>query len=103
MDIMISHNIAYSEVYKSVWLVVDAVNQHPQFHIEYPHLHWKQRDIARNFQKRSKAGFGNCGGCIDGVLIWMEKPSERDCEEAGVASGKFFMGKRTTLLLLLRT
>ena len=35
-DIMCVFCISYSEVLKSVWVVVDAINHCPQFHISYP-------------------------------------------------------------------
>jgi hypothetical protein len=92
---MISHNISYIEVYKSVWLVIDAVNKHPRFNISYPSSRAKQHAIARGFRKRSKAGFlSNCWGCIDGALICMEKPSEKDCKEACIDRRKFFCARK---------
>eukprot|EP00957_Ditylum_brightwellii_P205990 15346321-Ditylum_brightwellii.AAC.1 len=36
---------------------------------------------ARNgteFKHKSKAGFGNCVGAIDGILIWTHWPSPED-------------------------
>ena len=39
---------------------------------------------------RSKAGFDNCVGCIDGMLLWIEKPFPKECEKVGVDSGKFY-------------
>jgi hypothetical protein len=94
LDIMISHNISYCEVYKSVWVVVDAINKHPQFGLRYPSSHEEQQGIAREFRKRSKAGFTNCAGCLDGMLLWMEKPSAADCASVGVDCRKFWCGRK---------
>ena len=44
--------------------------------------------------KRNKAGFSNCCAAIDGMLIWIERPSERDCIEAGCGAKKFFCGQK---------
>ena len=48
--------------------------------------------ISTEFFSRSKVGFTNCIGCIDGLVIWLEKPSKEQCNEVGVDSGKFLCG-----------
>jgi len=63
--------IAYSEVLRSVWLVVDAVNSVSDFKIAYPADQSHQLDIAKKFEASSDAKFSNCGGAIDGLLIWI--------------------------------
>ena len=35
-DVMQTHGVGYDEVYHSVWLVVDAVNQCPTLQLSYP-------------------------------------------------------------------
>ena len=50
--------------------------------------------MAYDFTFRSKAGFDNCVGCIDGMLLWMEKPFQKNCEKVGVDSGKFYCGRK---------
>ena len=50
--------------------------------------------IANEFSHRSKAGFHNCIGCIDGMLVWTEKPSKKQCMEVGVDNGKFYCGRK---------
>ncbi|KAL3776644.1 LOW QUALITY PROTEIN: hypothetical protein ACHAW5_010663 [Stephanodiscus triporus] len=49
-DVMCMFGIAYSEVLSSVWIVVDAVNKCPQFHISYPETLAEQRKIAAGFE-----------------------------------------------------
>ena len=77
-DIQLVFGISNSEVYKSVWLVVDAINETTEFDIVYPSSHEEQREIARGFQSVSEAKFDNCGGNIDGMLIWTERPSKQE-------------------------
>ena len=76
-DIMLSHGISHTSFFESVWSVVDAVNQHPDLAIKFPELHEKQREIALGFMTKSTANFNCCVGAIDGILIWIEKPTEQ--------------------------
>ena len=68
LDIMRSHGISFTSVFTSVWGVVDVVNQHPEFEIKFPDND-EQRRIANGFERRSGAGFPNCVGALDGILI----------------------------------
>jgi hypothetical protein len=94
LDIMISHGISRSECYLSIWLIVNAINSNPDFDMVFPRSHAAQKEIARGFQSKSECGFNNCAGCVDGILIWLEKPNSTFCEEAGVEAGKFFCGRK---------
>jgi hypothetical protein len=40
------------------------------------------------------AGFTNCGGCIDGMLLCLEKPMNDECDQVQVDSGKFYCGRK---------
>ena len=51
-------------------------------------------DLSTKFFGQSQAGLNNCVGCIDGMLLWMEKPSKLQFVEAGVDSGKFYCGRK---------
>ena len=62
--------------------------------LKFPKSHEEQYKVAEGFKKLSKAGFENCVGCIDGMLIWILKPSVDECKKAGVDSGKFFCGRK---------
>ena len=75
--------------------VVDAVND--VFRLSYPSSHDEQRAIADDFRQYSGADFGICVGAIDGLLIWIGKPTPADCEEMRYDSGKFFVGERISL------
>ena len=93
-DIMTTFGISHTDALDSCWYVVDAVNTHPSFSIVYPDNHDVQRLIARGFSQVSAANFGCCAGAIDGILIWIHKPSAKDCIKAGCDTGKFFCGRK---------
>ena len=93
-DILLSHGLSHSSLFVSVWAVVDAVNKHPDLAIGFPTDHAKQRAIARGFMERSDAGFDCCAGAIDGMLVWTEKPSEKDCDMLKCGSGRFMCGRK---------
>ena len=52
------------------------------------------KELAADFTFRRKAGFDNCVGCIDGMLLWMEKPFLKECEKVGVDSGKIYCSQK---------
>ena len=93
-DISISHGISHSEVFTSIWRVVDAVNSCDKLTFKYPTDHAKQKDVAAGFARKSKAGFKNCSGAIDCMLIWIEKPSEKSCRISECDAQKFFCGRK---------
>jgi hypothetical protein len=93
-DIAISHGIGHSEVFFSVWKVVDAVNKCPALDFEFPSSHAKQRELAKAFEANSQAGFDCCVGAVDGILIWIERPSSAVCDQAGCGPKKFFCGRK---------
>ena len=91
-DIAVMHGVSPRRVLPCVWEVVDAVNFCESMKIEFPKDHSEQKKIARGFQKRSKADFDICVGCIDGMLIWIHKPSDEDCYPIGAK--KFYSGHK---------
>ena len=96
-DISLTHGVSHTEVFNSVWLVVQAVNKCSELDIKFPSDHAKQREIATGFASKSAACFEMCAGAIDGILIWIEKPSVKDCERAGCGPNKFFCEKKTRI------
>jgi hypothetical protein len=86
-NIKVAHDISKTAVYDSMWA---AVNDCESFQMEYPSCHDEQRRIAKEFKNRSMAGFTNCGGCIDGMLLCLEKPTNAECQRVQVDSGKFY-------------
>lgn len=93
-DLAIMHGISCTEVYRSVWRVVDAVNSAESLRIEFPHDHDKQRQLALGFRSRSSADFDCCVAAIDGLLIWTERPTKQDCQLARCGAKKFFCGRK---------
>jgi DDE superfamily endonuclease len=93
-DISISHGIAHSEVFFSVWKVVDAVNRCPELAFSFPESHETQQELALAFQASSQAGFDCCVGAVDGILIWIERPSLAGCAQAECGAKKFFCGRK---------
>ncbi len=94
-DLMTTYGIGHSDTIRSYWYVIDAINSHPNFKIEYPDDHEDQRQIARGFQKVSGADFKCCAGAIDGILIWIHKPSKKDCADVGCNDGKFMCTRKS--------
>ena len=93
-DIMYIFGISYSEVLTSMWAVVDAVHRCPKFAISYPDTVEEQRNIAAGFEAASTPGIRNCAGAIDGILIWMLKPSLKEARKSGVDQKKFLCGRK---------
>ena len=90
VDLATTFSVSPTVVFDSLNIVMDAVNSHPEMKIEFPKSHMEQIKIAQGFKIFSKADIDCCVGCIDGMLVWMLKPTEKVCEEAQVGSGKFF-------------
>ncbi|KAG7353530.1 DDE superfamily endonuclease [Nitzschia inconspicua] len=94
LDIFQVHGVAPEQVYISVWIVVDAINQCPTLQIKFPTSHEEQRRIADGFRTKSKVGFPNCVGCIDGMLVWISKPNQRSTLQTEIGPGKFYCGRK---------
>ena len=93
-DIALSFGIANSEVFESVWEVVDAIHKLPNFSLQFPESHEEQQRLAQGFLNKSGAHFDCCVGAIDGILIWIHKPSKTCCNDASCDAGKFFCGRK---------
>lgn len=91
-DLMTTYQIGHIDVFRSVWTVVSAINQ--EFDMKYPECHQKQEEVAAGFATVSDAGFDCCAGAIDGILIWLSQPSERECNAVGCNSAKFFCSRK---------
>lgn len=93
-DISLSHGVSHSTVYNSIERVIKAINNCQDLNIVFPEDHKIQKKIANGFCKASQAGFSNCIGTIDGVLIWIEKPTKSEAEYCGVGPKKFYCGRK---------
>ena len=98
-DIACMHGISVRQVYTSAWRVVDTVNK--TFKITFPKTKSKQEYIATGFKLKSKAGFDGCVGCVDGMLLWTDRPTEKEAEKAGIGSKKFYCGRKKKYGLIM--
>ena len=97
LDITISHAFGKTDIYHSVWSFIHAANQCPSLQFKFPTTVAECKEVAEEFTFRSQAGFNNCVGCIDGMLVWTEKPLSSQCDKVGVDSGKFFVDRRASM------
>jgi hypothetical protein len=91
-DLMTTYHIGLIGVYRSVWTVVSAINK--EIPMKYPTCPMKQEEIAAGFAAESEAGFDCCASAIDGILIWLTQPSQKECESVGCNSAKFFCSQK---------
>jgi hypothetical protein len=86
--------LLYWEALSSAWISVAAINMCPQFNISYPESLEEQQKIAAAFQCASTPGIPNCAGAIDGILIWIIKPSTKDALESGIGQKNLLCGRK---------
>ena len=96
-DLMSSHGIGYNNICNGVWDVVDAVNLCPQLQLKFPGYD-EQHRISSRFRSKSDVGFDNCVGCVDGILIWIAKPSIKAMIECNIGAGNYFCGRKKNLV-----
>jgi hypothetical protein len=93
-DLMGKYGISHTQVLDSVWNVVEAINRLRKFFIEYPSDHKEQENIASGFRQGSAVDFDNCAGAIDGILIWIQKPTIGDAAKSGIGMKKLYCGRK---------
>ena len=91
-DIAGNHGVCVQEVYKSVHVVIDAINSCENFDNVFPESEKEQQKLVDGFLMRSRAGFKNCVGAIDGILVWTDKPSISDLASLCFRSTWFYCG-----------
>lgn len=79
-DIMLSHGISHSSVYTSLWGVTDCINRCKKLQFQFPN-HQKQQVISEGFKAMSGALFDCVVGAIDGMLVWITKPTKNECKD----------------------
>ena len=94
LDIADYHGVNEDEPMESFWAVVDAINNSPQLNIVFPDNHDEQEHLASEFKAKSEIDIDCCIGSIDGILIWIHKPTEADCERTGVGPKPYFCGRK---------
>ena len=79
-DIGDHHGVNVGEVNNSLECVVDAIHMAPELKIVFPEAEQEQQELADGFKAKSEIGIPMCVGAIDGILIWIHKPSATDLE-----------------------
>ena len=87
-----NHSVCVQEVYKSVHVVINAINLYKDFNIVFSESEEEQQKLADGFMMKSRAGFKNCVGAIDGILVWTDKPSISDLVSLHFGSAWFYCG-----------
>ena len=77
-------------VFNAVWGIVDVVNNSPLLKITFP-THEEQEEIALGFSTMSGADFDKVILALDGILIWIQKPSKREARANGGCGDKTFL------------
>jgi DDE superfamily endonuclease len=86
--------VGRSDAFRSVWMVVEATHRTNLFNLVFPVDHDAQRELARQFSICSQVGFDCCVGAVDGILIWILKPSPSCCIDSKCDASKFFCGRK---------
>ena len=80
--------------YDCVEILTDAIHSCPLLDFKFPRNEEELSTTAKQFQRRSSAGFSKCVGTLDGILIWMEAPTKKDAEFLSCGPAKFFCGRK---------
>ncbi len=94
LDISDVHGVGSNAVTESLWEIVDAIHKAPELDIVFPSSHSEQMDIANGFKRKSDIDIDCCVGAIDGILIWIHKPSVIDEKVIQFGPAKFFCGRK---------
>lgn len=98
-DVMPQYGISHTEVLDSVWYVVESTNKVEEWYITYPTDHNEQLRLAYEFKAKSGVDFDVCAGAIDGILIWILKPTLAEAKMVGIDQQKFFCGRKNKFRL----
>ena len=93
-DLAVIFGVHLATIYRSLWYIVDIINDTSTIGIKFPDTLVEQEKIAEGFKKKSWVGFDNCVGCIDGMLVWIDKPTKNSLMETKVGPKKFFCGRK---------
>ena len=93
-EIMTTFGVGRADVSKSIWAVVEAINQHEQLAIRFPTNHDEQKELAWQLQEKLDADFDCCVGAVDGILIWIQQPSDADANVSECGTKKFWCGRK---------
>lgn len=93
-DLMTTFGIGRTDIGRSIWLVVEAIHLCNALAIKYPDCHVEQQKIAMAFKAKSSADIDCCAGAVDGLLIWIHRPSEKQAELSTCSPQKFMCGRK---------
>jgi hypothetical protein len=51
---------------------------------------------VKGYKSANTVGFDNCARAIDGILIWMLKPTAKEATKAEVGQKKFYVAGKTS-------
>ena len=94
LDISDIHGINKDMITDCLWDVIDAIHRSPKLNISFPECKKEQEKIAEGFKCKSDIDIDCCVGAIDGILIWINKPSSSDEKVIKFGGGKFFCGRK---------
>ena len=94
LDISDVHGVGDTEVTNSVWIIVDAIHSSKELDIRFPETWEEQTECMLEFQAKSSININCCIGTIDGMLLWINKPTVKDQKVIGFGSSKFFCGRK---------
>ena len=102
LDIIMSHSVGKTDFYRSIWAVVHATNKCSSLDFQFPSTLAECQSISNEFSLRSKAGFTNCIGCIDGLLIWLENCQKTNAMKSVLIVENFFVDERESLVSIFK-
>jgi hypothetical protein len=93
-DLMVKYGVSHTAVFDSLWYVTTAINRIDDCSISYPSFCDELSKISAEFRSISTVKFGNCGGAIYGILIWMSRPSEKDARRTKIGRKRFLCARK---------
>ena len=97
-NIAAAHGVSVREVMYSVWRVTDAIHNTKELNIYFFPNQKQHNKISQGFKRKSKDGFDNLVGCINGMLLWMKKPKPSCCLICGFSKEKFRLNMTGTII-----
>ena len=74
--------------------IVDSIHATPELNIKFPETYADQTEVMLGFKQKSSVDLDCCVGAIDGMLVWMNKPTKDDQKKVGFGPSKFFCGRK---------
>jgi DDE superfamily endonuclease len=95
LDIADVHMVGEDQPLINVWHVVNAINAVRDLNIKFPSSsHQEQVNIAWGSKAKSTINIDSCVVAMDGILIWIHKPTKAFLDKFRVGPAKFFSGRK---------